>query len=130
MTMIMIMIMRKSYLGIWKAISSSESLGSSGARSNNLLGPRWIFLQDCIEPAVGWDWSPQLVPRCPGWPVPLHFSRFFWASAWRRKLCSRKKNTDISIPQLCHFRKIYFLWVCFSVVIFFFLLNNLTLESL
>lgn len=85
------------YLGIWKAISSSESLGCRGARSKSLLGPRWTRLQDCMDPAVGWDWSVWLVPSWPPWlPLPC-FCRFLrTSSAWRRRLWSRKKYIDMS----------------------------------
>lgn len=87
----------KVYLGIWKAISSSESLGCRGARSKSLLGPRWIRLQHCMDSAVGWDWSVWLVPSWPPWlPLPC-FCRFLrTSSAWRRRLCSRKKYIDMS----------------------------------
>lgn len=87
----------KIYLGIWKAISSSESLGCRGARSKSLLGPRWTRLQNCMDPAVGWDWSVWLVPSWPPWlPLPC-FCRFLrTSSAWRRRLWSRKKYIDMS----------------------------------
>lgn len=86
------------YLGIWKAISSRESLGCNGARSKSLLGPLCTLLQQCMDPAVGWDWS-VLVPRCPLW-LGFPFCRFFrTSSAWRRRLCNRKKYIDISVPE-------------------------------
>ena len=89
----------KCYLGIWKAISSRESLGCNGARSKSLLGPRWTLLQQCMDPAVGCDWSVELVPRWPLW-LDLPFCRFFrTSSAWRRRLCNRKKYIDISVPR-------------------------------
>lgn len=85
----------KVYLGIWKAISSSESLGCRGARSKSLLGPRLIRLQHCMDPAVGWHRSVWLVPSWPPWL--LRFCRFLrTSSAWRRRLCSRKKYIDMS----------------------------------
>lgn len=87
----------KVYLGIWKAISSSESLGCRGARSKSLLGPRWIRLQHCMDPAVGWDWSVWLVPSWPPWlPLPCFCRLLRTSSAWRRRLCSRKKYIDMS----------------------------------
>lgn len=94
---------RCRYLGMRKAISSSESLGCRGARSNSLLGFRWTWSQLPYIEAVGWCSSLQLCPRCcccccgVVCPCPPKRWRFFRAasSSRRRKLCSRKKNTDI-----------------------------------